>query len=156
LKELAPTTRNESSTTLDLTDTQPGGKEASSEPRRAVALFRGSESNIFVPFFFSLICAAMLSACTWTDKSGTRRVVIIGFGIISETNEAGISARDSRVIGGLWEKGGGGIGFIQQHRMEIDPERATNDLIAVRATPTVFSFKHARVIDFTNSNHLHP
>ena len=39
-----------------------------------------------------------------------------------------------------------------QHRVEIDPARATNDLVALRVTPLAFTFTHARVTNspFTN------
>ena len=82
----------------------------------------------------AIALACFATGCAWTDRNGTRHVAIIGFGIVSVTNQQGAAVQDVRGVGIVVDEGVT-LGFVQRHRVMIDPNYATNLVLAIRATP---------------------
>lgn len=84
------------------------------------------------------LCVAysVLCGCSWTDSSGTHHLIVgVGFGIITTTNKPGLEVQDSHVLGAEGGLEGAGIGWIQHHRIIIDPALASNVVVSVNANP---------------------
>ncbi len=84
---------------------------------------------------------AFLTGCAWTDRHGTRHVAIIGFGIVSVTNQQGAVVQDVRGLGLVLDHSIN-LGLVQRHRVEIDPNYATNLVLAIHATPFELNVKN--------------
>ena len=85
---------------------------------------------------------AFLPAC-WSDKSGTHRLIVgIGFGIITTTNRPGVDVRDSHILGGEIGPDGFGVGWMNRHRVAIDPLLASNAVVSVKANPFGLTIKN--------------
>ena len=81
---------------------------------------------------FSLLA----SGCSWTDKGGTHHLIVgIGFAVVTCTNRTGVEVRDDRALGLMLGTDGGGIGWMRHHLVAIDPERASNAIVSIKATP---------------------
>lgn len=73
--------------------------------------------------------------CSWTDKGGTHHLVVgIGFGVITTTNCPGVDVYDSRVLGGEFGPNGVGLGWMQHHRVTIDPALASNVVVSIKSS----------------------
>jgi hypothetical protein len=83
---------------------------------------------------FAACALALVTGCSWTDRHGTRHVAIVGFGIVSVTNQQGALVQDVRGIGLVVDESVN-LGLVQRHRVEIDPNYATNLVVSVKATP---------------------
>jgi hypothetical protein len=92
--------------------------------------------------FGFLLFFLMQTSCSWSDSHGTHHLIVgIGFGVISETNRAGVEVRDSRVLGA--ELGPDfGLGLIHRHRLAIDPELASNVVVSVTSNPFHLTVKN--------------
>ena len=104
----------------------------------------------------TVISLCLLSTgCSWTDKRGTHHLIVgIGLGIITTTNRVGVDVRDSHIIGAEFGTGRVGVGWMQRHRVAIDPAVASNVVVSVKARPfsmTVRNFDPFS-IDFTQHN----
>src|SRR4051812_3291669 len=73
---------------------------------------------------FLLLALTASGGCSWTARDGTRHVVIIGLGIVSQTNQLGMTVQDVRGLG-LVIDDAVNFGLVQRHRVEIDPQRAS-------------------------------
>lgn len=84
-----------------------------------------------------LVCLGLfpaLAGCAWTDKGGTHHLIVgIGFGVITTTNCPGVDVRDSHVLGGEFGPDFVGLGWMQHHRVEINPAIASNVVVSVKA-----------------------
>jgi hypothetical protein len=81
--------------------------------------------------------------CSWTDAGGTHHLIVgLGLGIITTTNCTAVDVRDSRVLGGEIGPDGVGIGWVQHHRVAIDPARASNVVVSVKANPFGLTIKN--------------
>lgn len=84
--------------------------------------------------FLCVILSLGLTGCSWTDRGGTHHLIVgIGFGVITTTNRPGVDVYDSRVLGGEFGSKGMGLGWVQHHRVEINPAIASNVVISVKA-----------------------
>lgn len=93
--------------------------------------FRWNKVRSLVP---GLALLLGLTGCSWTDKGGTHHLIVgIGFGVITTTNYPGVQVSDSHVLGGEFGPDGVGLGWMQHHRVEIDPAIASNVVISVKA-----------------------
>jgi hypothetical protein len=81
------------------------------------------------------------AGCSWTDKHGTQHVLIIGCGIVSQTNHSGIIVRQVRGLG-LVVDDAVDFGLVQRHRVEIDPQLVTNAIFSVHSTPFTLSLEY--------------
>lgn len=71
--------------------------------------------------FATLLAALLLSGCVYTDKSGVRSHVVVGFGIVrsGNTNEA-VGSVLSVKAAGLYAGGHSlSLGYVDQTRIEI-------------------------------------
>lgn len=85
----------------------------------------------------------------WTDRHGVHHALILGFGAVSFTNGP-VSAQDVRAVG-LVLDGGFSAGWVQKHRVEINPNQASNAVVAIKATPFGMTVKN---FDFRLTNAL--
>jgi hypothetical protein len=91
-----------------------------------------------------------LAGCSWTDKNGTHHLIVgLGFGVVTTTNMPGVDVWDSRVLGALAGPNGASVGWMQQHRLAIDPLRASNVVISIKATPCSLTVRN---FDFRQTN----
>ena len=82
------------------------------------------------------ICICCGGGCSWTDQSGTHHLIVgLGFGIVTTTNRPGVDVYDSAVLGAAIGPDGGGIGWMRHHRVQIDPDTASNVVISIKSTP---------------------
>lgn len=104
------------------------------------------------------------AGCSWKDSRGTHYLVLgVGFGVITHTNTAGVEVIDSRLLGAHASPYASGVGWMQHHRVMIDPALASNVVISIGATPwsmTVSNFDpHLSLFKqspFTNKTKLKP
>jgi len=83
----------------------------------------------------SAVCAGS-TGCSWTDRHGTHHLILgLGFGVVTTTNRPGVDVYDSAVLGAALGPDGGGIGWMRRHRVQIDPQRASNVVISIKSTP---------------------
>jgi hypothetical protein len=102
----------------------------SNQKERALLLRQNILSVIWL-----LASSLVLSGCSWTDSGGTHHLIVgLGFGIITTTNRSGVEVRDSRVLGGEIGPDGVGLGWMQHHRVAIDPAVASNVVISIKAS----------------------
>jgi len=105
-------------------------------------------------FFAGCIALAVTfwSGCSWTDHGGTHHLIVgLGFGIVTTTNRTGVEVRDDRVLGAMIGPDGGGVGWLRRHRVAIDPEKASNTVVSIKATPLALTVKNFDPY-FTNTN----
>jgi hypothetical protein len=77
----------------------------------------------------------LLPAC-WTNESGTHHLIVgVGFGVITTTNYQGVSVLNSTIAGGEIGPYGFGVGLMNHHEVQIDPEIASNLVISVQSYP---------------------
>jgi len=88
-----------------------------------------------------VILALGLTGCSWADKNGTRHVVILGFGVVSFTNQTGAAVQDVRGLGLVLDEAVS-IGLVQRHRVEIDPQHASNLVVSISANPFSMTVKN--------------
>jgi hypothetical protein len=100
------------------------------QKERALPLRRNTPSIICL-----LASGLALVGCSWTDSGGTHHLIVgVGFGIITTTNRSGVEVRDSRVLGGEIGPDGAGLGWMQHHRVAIDPALASNVVVSIKAS----------------------
>jgi hypothetical protein len=89
-----------------------------------------------IPIVICLLASGLgICGCSWTDAGGTHHLIVgVGFGIITTTNRVGVEVRDSRVLGGEIGSDGVGLGWMQHHRVVIDPALASNVVVSVKAS----------------------
>lgn len=97
------------------------------------------------PWLLCLVCSVLAqTGCSWTDAHGTHHLIVgLGFGVVTTTNRPGVDVYDARVLGAMAGPDGAGVGWMQQHRVAIDPALASNVVVSIKATPgsvTVKSF----------------
>lgn len=97
------------------------------------------------PWLLLLVFSVLAqTGCSWTDAHGTHHLIVgLGFGVVTTTNRPGVDVYDARVLGALAGPDGAGVGWMQQHRVAIDPVLASNVVVSIHATPgsvTVKSF----------------
>lgn len=89
--------------------------------------------------------ALLSTGCSWTDRHGTHHLIVgLGFGLVTTTNRPGVNVYDARVLGAAAGPDGAGVGWMQHHRVQIDPARASNVVISIHARPgglTVTNFE---------------
>ena len=84
----------------------------------------------------SLLLLAGVGGCSWTDKHGTHHLIVgVGFAVVTTTNCAGVEVIDSRSLGLTAGPQGAGVGFIQHHRVAIDPVLTSNVVVSIKANP---------------------
>jgi hypothetical protein len=87
--------------------------------------------------------ALVASGCSWTDKIGTHHLIVgIGFAVVTSTNRTGVEIRDDQALGLMVGPDSGGVGWMRHHRVVIDPERASNTVVSVKATPFSLTIKN--------------
>ncbi len=85
----------------------------------------------------------IISGCAWTDKNGTHHLIVgLGFGIVTTKSETGVDVMDSRILGAEIGSYGCGIGWMQRHRVSIDPESAPNVVVSVDRNPFSLTVKN--------------
>jgi hypothetical protein len=90
--------------------------------------------------------------CSWTDRHGTHHLIVgFGLGVVTTTNRPGVDVYDGRVLGALAGPQGAGVGWMQQHRVQIDPLLASNVVVSIRANPGSLTVTH---FDLVSTNHL--
>jgi len=96
-----------------------------------VYMRRNLSNGAFTTLIYGL---SLLSGCCWSDSQGTHHLIVgIGFGIITTTNRCGVEARESRILGGEIGPDGAGIGWFRHHRVQIDPNLASNVVVSIKA-----------------------
>ncbi len=123
-----------------------GGRTGKSVPappprRRAGSLPLATDR----PWLLCLVCSVLAqTGCSWTDARGTHHLIVgLGLGVVTTTNRPGVDVYDARVLGAMAGPDGVGVGWMQQHRVAIDPVLASNVVVSIKATPgsvTVKSF----------------
>jgi hypothetical protein len=83
----------------------------------------------------SMLTVSLVTAgCSWTDKGGTHHLIVgIGFGVITTTNAPGVSVYESHVIGGELGPNFASLGWMQHHRVELDPSLTNNVVISINS-----------------------
>lgn len=90
--------------------------------------------------------------CSWTDRHGTHHLIVgFGLGVVTTTNRPGVDVYDGRVLGALAGPHGAGVGWMQQHRVQIDPLLASNVVVSIRANPGGLTVTH---FDLVSTNLL--
>jgi hypothetical protein len=83
-----------------------------------------------------LFSVAPLSGCaSWTGKDGVRHSLILGVGVVSALDKGPVQVQDLRAGGLTVGPDLVSVGFAQRHEVEIDPEKAGNAVISVKARP---------------------
>lgn len=91
---------------------------------------------------------ALLCGCSWTDRHGTHHLILgLGFGIVTSTNDVGVEVRDMRVLGAVVGPEGFGAGYVQRHRVVINPALSSNVILSVRATPCSLTVSNISIND---------
>lgn len=75
----------------------------------------------------------------WTDRSGVRHALILGFGMVSLTNGP-MSALDVRAAGLVLDRGAS-LGIVRRHTVEIDPGQAGNAVASIHTSPFSLTVK---------------
>jgi hypothetical protein len=70
-----------------------------------------------------------------------QHALIIGFGHVSRVATNGVTALDVRALGIACDPGFH-VGLVQKHRVEIDPNVASNAVISIKATPFSLTIKN--------------
>lgn len=97
----------------------------------------------FVGVFIVLVLSMGVSGCAWTDKQGTHHLIVgVGFGIVTTKNEPGVDVMDSRILGAEIGSFGGGLGWLQHHRVVIDPKLASDVVVSVNSNPLGLTVKN--------------
>jgi len=96
----------------------------------------GAIAEIGLKNLLAIGLITLLTSCAWTDKNGTHHLIVgVGFGIVTTKNDPGVDIMDSRILGAEIGSFGGGVGWMQRHRVTIDPELASNVVVSVNANP---------------------
>lgn len=84
-------------------------------------------------------------------------MLIIGCGIVSQTNHSGIVVRQVRGLG-LVVDDAIDFGLVQRHRVEIDPQLVTNAIFSVESTPFTLSLEYGGKTNLmvTNTSTIRP
>ena len=101
-----------------------------------------------------LLCLGTVTGCSWTDKHGTHHLIVgVGFGLITTTNRPGVDVYESAVLGAAAGPDGAGIGWMRHHRVQIDPEMASNVVISIKSTPGKLTITNYAPFWCTNTVH---
>lgn len=99
-------------------------------------------------------CLVGSTGCSWTDKHGTHHLIVgIGFGLVTTTNRPGVDVYESAVLGAAAGPDGAGIGWLRHHRVQIDPELASNVVISIKSTPGNLTITNYAPFWCTNAIH---
>lgn len=92
---------------------------------------------------FAIGLITLLTSCAWTDKNGTHQLIVgVGFGIVTTKNDPGVDIMDSRILGVEIGSFGGGLGWLQHHRVVIDPDLASNVIVSINGNPLGLTVKN--------------
>ena len=47
------------------------------------------------------LAGLLMTGCTWTGSDGAHRTLILGFGVVTHTNDTGIAVQHTRVLGAM-------------------------------------------------------
>jgi hypothetical protein len=95
---------------------------------------RGPSLREFRPFLASLVVAVLGVGCAvpWTAKDGTRHHLVVGLGWVRTGTQPGIAAQDIRSLGLVASRDVGVVGLTTIHRIELDPQMASNAVVSIR------------------------
>lgn len=102
-----------------------------------------------------LLSICMLAGCSWTDTYGTHHLIVgLGFGVVTTTNRPCVDVYNAHVVGALVGPSGAGIGWMLQHHTAIDPLKASNVVISIKATPCSLCVKNFDLGQTNTTEHL--
>lgn len=106
--------------------------------QRPTSLLKDKPKGLPISLYLSLVAWLVVgvTGCAWTDKNGTHHLIVgLGFGIVTTKNDLGVDVMDSRILGAEVGSFGVGFGWMQHHRVTIDPALTSNVVVSVNSNP---------------------